>query len=100
MNRICTYDVQQINTRLLLKRVAELVPERRSQDWSDGRHFPWWVWLANTGAIRSTVDGGIFTFVVYNIWDSDQLVIGILSTESRYAITFPSGKKLKVCKIY
>ena len=25
-------------------------------DWSDGKHFLWWVWLANTGVLRDVVN--------------------------------------------
>ena len=28
-------------------------------DWSDGKHFPWWAWLANTGKIRDVANDGI-----------------------------------------
>ena len=25
-------------------------------DWTDGTQFPWWVWLANTGAVCDVVN--------------------------------------------
>jgi hypothetical protein len=61
---MCSYDVQQLNSRLLLARVAELLPNNAEEDWSCGAHFPWWVWVANTGAVRDAVGDGIFSFIV------------------------------------
>ena len=29
-------------------------------DWSDGRHFAWWVWLANVGKPSRVVNNGIW----------------------------------------
>ena len=28
-------------------------------DWSDGSHFLWWVWLANTGVLSDVVNAGV-----------------------------------------
>ena len=28
-------------------------------DWTNGSQFPWWVWLANTGAVRDVVNDGV-----------------------------------------
>ena len=31
------------------EKLAELGDDDQEIDWSDGQHFPWWLWLANTG---------------------------------------------------
>ena len=40
------------------------MPDSAEEDWSCGAHFPWWVWLANTGAVREAVGDGIFSLTV------------------------------------
>ena len=99
MDQMCTYDVQQLNTRLLLDRVAKLVPVGTVQDWSYGNHFPWWVWLANTGAIRRTVDDGVFTFIIYNKVPDKRVTIRVRSTNCQYEITFPHGGRVAVREV-
>ena len=37
----------------------ELGDDDQEVDWSDGEHFPWWLWLANTGNIRDVANDGI-----------------------------------------
>jgi len=37
----------------------ELGDEDQEIEWSEGEHFPWWLWLANTGKIRDVANDGI-----------------------------------------
>jgi len=37
----------------------ELGNENQEIDWSDGEHYAWWLWLANTGKIRDVANDGI-----------------------------------------
>ena len=59
MQAICPYDIKQINWRQVREKLAELEDFDHQIDWSDGKHFPWWVWLANTGMIRDVANDGI-----------------------------------------
>ena len=56
---MCPYDINQINWRQVREKLAELPDFDHQIDWSDGEHFPWWVWLANTGQIRDVANDGI-----------------------------------------
>ena len=40
-------------------KLAELGDNYQEVDWSDGQHFPWWLWLAITGKIRDVANDGI-----------------------------------------
>ena len=37
----------------------ELGDEDQEIEWSDGEHYPWWLWLANTGKMRDVANDGI-----------------------------------------
>ena len=98
MNQMCTYDVQLLNSRLLLARVAASVPDNAEVDWRSGEHFPWWVWLANTSALRDAIGGGIFSFTVKVT--NGRVQIGFLSTVGVHEITFCGrNKKAIVSKV-
>ena len=98
MDQMCTYDVHQLNSRLLFARVAANVPDNTEVEWRSGEHFPWWVWLANTGTMRDAVGDGIFSFRE-KVRDG-QVLIGFLSTNGVHEITFSGRtKKAVVCKI-
>ena len=60
MDQLCEYDVHMVNWGRLSK-ALEQVPDHydHTEDWSDGRHFPWWVWLANKGHLRDVVNDGV-----------------------------------------
>ena len=97
MDRMCTYDVNQLNSRLLLAQVAANVSDNTEVDWRSGEHFPWWVWLANTGAIRDAVGGGIFSFRVRVT--NKKVLIGVHSTNGRHEITFPGRAKKAIVRM-
>ena len=59
MQAICPYDIKQINWRQVRDKLAELDDFDQQIDWSDGKEFPWWVWLANTGKVRDVANAGI-----------------------------------------
>ena len=48
-----------VNWRQVRDKLAELGDEDQEVDWSDGQHFPWWLWLANTGKMRDVANVGI-----------------------------------------
>ena len=45
--------------REVREKIAELGEDDQEVDWSDGQHFPSWLWLANTGKIRDVANEGI-----------------------------------------
>ena len=49
MTAICSYDINEVSWRQVREKLVELRDHDQEVDWSDGHHFPWWVWLANTG---------------------------------------------------
>ena len=59
MDALCPYDINQINWRQVRDKLLQLEDFDQEIDWSDGTHFPWWVWLANTGRIREVANDGI-----------------------------------------
>ena len=59
MTAICSYDINEVSWRQVREKLAELGDHDQEVDWSDGHHFPWWVWLANTGKIRDVANDGI-----------------------------------------
>ena len=59
MNAMCVYDIQQTSWKRVHQKLRELGHEDQELDWSNGEHFPWWLWLANTGQIRNVANDGI-----------------------------------------
>ena len=59
MAAICSYDINEVSWRQVREKLAELGGHDQEVDWSDGHHFPWWAWLANTGKIRDVANDGI-----------------------------------------
>ena len=59
MTAICSYDITQVSWRQVREKLRELGDHDQEVDWSDGHHFPWWVWLANIGQIRDVANDGI-----------------------------------------
>ena len=53
MTAICSYDINEVSWRQVREKLLELGDHEQEVDWSDGHHFPWWVWLANTGMMVS-----------------------------------------------
>ena len=59
MDALCPYGITHIKWRQVREKLAELQDFDHEIDWSDGGHFPWWVWLATTGTIRDVANHGI-----------------------------------------
>ena len=100
INQMSKYDVQQLNSRALLRRVADVfrgrgLEEDGEEDWSCGAHFPWWVWLASTGAVREAVGDGIFSFTVKVL--NGRVEIVVCSTSGLFEIHPRKG--VSVCKM-
>jgi hypothetical protein len=61
MDQLCMYDVNNVNWKAVCAVLIDLPPlADHTVDWSDGSHFPWWVWMANTGVLRDIVNDGVF----------------------------------------
>ena len=52
-------DIQSVNWKAVREALRVLPVYDHTVDWSDGSHFPWWVWLANTGVLRDVVNAGV-----------------------------------------
>ena len=59
MTAFCRYDIQQVNWSHVREKLMELGDEDQEIEWSDGEHYPWWLWLANTGKMRDVANDGI-----------------------------------------
>ena len=59
MDQLCPYDIQNVNWRQVREELRALPLYDHTVDWSDGSHFPWWVWLANVGVLRDVVNDGV-----------------------------------------
>ena len=74
LDKLCVYDLQSVNWRAIREALRLLPSHNHTVDWSDGSHFPWWVWLANTGALRDVVNDGI-AGVELEVLDGNKCVI-------------------------
>ena len=59
MDQLSVYDVQSVSWKAVQDALAALPAYNHTVDWSNGSHFPWWVWLANTGVLRDVVNDGV-----------------------------------------
>ena len=59
MSAFCAYDINEVNWKQVREKLAELGDYDQEVDWSDGQHFPWWLWLANTWKTSDVVNDGI-----------------------------------------
>ena len=59
MDQLCVYDIQQVNWRAVREALCALPDHDQTLILDDGSHFPWWVWLANTGVLRDVVHEGV-----------------------------------------
>ena len=59
MEQLCEYDVNMVNWGRVKAALNQVPDHNHTEDWSDGRHFPWWVWLANKGHLRDVVNDGV-----------------------------------------
>ena len=59
MAALCAFDIKCVNWKGVREELRLLGDWNQTVDWSDGRFFPWWVWLANTGAVRDVVNDGV-----------------------------------------
>ena len=59
LEQLCVYDIKCVNWRAVREALRALPPHDHTVNWSDGSHFPWWVWIANTGALRDVVNDGV-----------------------------------------
>ena len=61
---------------------------------SDGTHFPWWVWLANTGTIRDVANDGISSVRLQASAGFKCVVVD--SVRGSYCISLSRGGKMTV----
>ena len=64
LDQLCPYDVKSVNWGRVNAALDQVPRHNHTEDWSDGRHFPWWVWLANTGHLRDVVNDGVMAVQV------------------------------------
>ena len=71
------YDIQMLNWTTLEEalRAVTVDDQNHTVDWSDGEHFPWWVWLANTGKLSDVVNTGIWRVEVQLAHGNKQVVV-------------------------
>ena len=71
------YDIQMLNWTTLEEalRAVTVDDQNHTVDWSDGEHFPWWVWLANTGKLSRVVNTGIWRVEVQLAHGNKQVVV-------------------------
>ena len=74
LQQLCVYDSQCVNWRDIREALRVLPLHDHTVDWSDGSHFPWWVWLANTGVLRDVVNDGV-AGVELEVLDGNKCVI-------------------------
>ena len=74
LDKLCVYDLQSVNWRAIREALRVLPLHDHTVDWSDGSHFPWWVWLANTGVLRDVVNDGV-AGVELEVVDGNKCVI-------------------------
>jgi hypothetical protein len=74
LDQLCVYDLQSVNWKAVREALRVLPPHDHTVDWSDGSHFPWWVWLANTGVLRDVVNDGV-AGVELEVVDGNKCVI-------------------------
>ena len=60
LRHVSLYDINSVNWRGVDAALRALPCHDHEEDWNDGTHFPWWVWLAaNTGRLRDVLNHGI-----------------------------------------
>ena len=59
MEALCAFDIKCVNWKGVREELHRLEDWDQPVDCSDGQHFPWWVWLANTGAVQNVVNDGV-----------------------------------------
>ncbi|MDA8584171.1 hypothetical protein N9L68_08040, partial [bacterium] len=59
MDTFCRYDINMVNSKQARDNIAELGNDYQEVDGNDCQHFPWRLWLANTGKLRYVANYGI-----------------------------------------
>ena len=98
MAAFCSYDINVCGWREVREKLAELGEDDQEVDWSDGQHFPWWLWLANTGKIRDVAIDGIYR-VRLSVSNGRRCVV-VDSVQGTYNISMnPTHGKMKVSNV-
>ena len=85
MENICPYDITQVKSSQVQEKLLELGEADQVIDWNDGQHFPWWVWLANTGWLRNVSNDGIYS--VYLSMSNGRRRVVVVSVQGTYFIS-------------
>ena len=59
MEQLCVFDIQRVTWKAVREKLRALPDHDHTVNWDDGSQFPWWVWLANKGALRDVVNAGV-----------------------------------------
>jgi hypothetical protein len=84
MNTLCVYDIQSVNWGQV-NSILKSMEYNGAFDWNSGEVFPWWVWLANTGATQEMVGQGVFD--VHAIVSARYRAICVTTTNGTFHIT-------------
>jgi len=95
MAAFCSYDINVCGWREVREKLAELGEDDQEVDWSDGQHFPWWLWLANTAKLRDVANDGI-SHVRLRVSNGFKCVVVDSVRDTYYISTDPSHGKMIV----
>ena len=91
----CRHDINMASWTLVTHKLRELGDHDQELDWSYGEHFPWWLWLANTGKIRNVANDGI-SGVRLSVWNGSKCVV-VDSVGGTYRVSEDSNGDPVVC---
>ena len=92
LEQLCVYDIQSVNWRAVREALRQLPLDDHTVDWSDGSHFPWWVWLANTGLWRDVVNDGVAGVELEVANGQRSMVVHSVRGDFRLSLSVRTGK--------
>ena len=92
LRQVQMYDIQMLNWRAVEEALGAVDDQNHTVDWSDGEHFPWWVWLANTGKLSRVVNTGIWRVEVQVAHGNKQVVVH--SVGGVYRLSVQNNKRI------
>ena len=99
MNELSTYDICMVSTKFLLATLERQSNANRTENWTNGghTHFPWWVWLANTGRQREASNNGVLCLRLHVA--NGQKWLSVNSVNGNFEIHFDHREKIRVTKL-
>ena len=93
LNQVCPYDAKANSWSAVRDILNNTHDDNQRMDWADGKVFPWWLWLANTGKVRDVVSEGV-TGITLNVTDGKRVVI-VRSNAGEFTI-YSKGDEAKM----